>query len=153
MRAALDAAQQATHPARSEQVRQDHSQNGALTGGCVALTGAGTAAHFAVPRELAAMLTLEGKVAVITGGTSGIGAGTAGLFVEHGARVVIAGRRRDRGEEVARALGQSAVFVRTDVGVEADVKTMIEQSVARFGRLDCLGRGLINARHSLIDAS
>jgi NAD(P)-dependent dehydrogenase (short-subunit alcohol dehydrogenase family) len=84
------------------------------------------------------MLTLEGKVAVITGGTSGIGAGTAGLFVEHGARVVIAGRRRDRGEEMARALGQSAVFVRTDVGIEADVKTMIEQSVARFGRLDCL---------------
>ena len=84
------------------------------------------------------MLTLEGKVAVITGGTSGIGARTASLFVEHGAKVVIAGRRRDHGEEAARALGQSAVFARTDVGVEADVKAMIEQAATRFGRLDCL---------------
>src|SRR5215469_13216931 len=84
------------------------------------------------------MLTLEGKVAVITGGTSGIGARAASLFVEHGARVVIAGRRRDRGEAAARMLGPSAVFVRADVAVEADVKAMIEQAVTRFGRLDCL---------------
>jgi NAD(P)-dependent dehydrogenase (short-subunit alcohol dehydrogenase family) len=81
---------------------------------------------------------LEGKAAVITGATSGIGARTAALFVERGAKVIIAGRRPDRGEEVARALGRSAVFVRADVGVEADTRMMIEQAVTRFGRLDCL---------------
>lgn len=84
------------------------------------------------------MSLLEGKVAVITGGTSGIGARTAELFVEEGARVVIAGRRWERGEQVAQALGDSAIFVRTDVAVEADVKAMIECAVTRFGRLDCL---------------
>jgi NAD(P)-dependent dehydrogenase (short-subunit alcohol dehydrogenase family) len=84
------------------------------------------------------MSLLQGKVAVITGGTSGIGARTAAVFVEEGAKVVIAGRRRDKGEEVARALGDRAFFVRTDVALEADVKRMIECAVAQFGRLDCL---------------
>jgi NAD(P)-dependent dehydrogenase (short-subunit alcohol dehydrogenase family) len=84
------------------------------------------------------MLSLEGKIAVITGGTSGIGARTAVLFVEEGARVVIAGRRRERGEQLARALGEFARFVRTDVAVEADVRAMIEQTITWFGRIDCL---------------
>jgi NAD(P)-dependent dehydrogenase (short-subunit alcohol dehydrogenase family) len=84
------------------------------------------------------MLSLERKVAIITGGTSGIGARTAALFVEEGARVVIAGRRRERGEQLARALGGSARFVPTDVAVEADVKAMIEQTIAWFGRIDCV---------------
>jgi len=75
------------------------------------------------------MLSLERKIAVITGGTSGIGARTAALFVEEGARVVIAGRRRERGEQLARALGEFARFVRTDVAVEADVRAMIEQTI------------------------
>lgn len=81
---------------------------------------------------------LEGKVAVITGSTSGIGAGTAEVFVAHGARVVIAGRRRERGERLARNLGDAASFIRTDVTVESDVKAMIEHAVDGFGRLDCL---------------
>jgi NAD(P)-dependent dehydrogenase (short-subunit alcohol dehydrogenase family) len=91
------------------------------------------------------MLRLEGKVAVITGGTSGIGARTAEVFLAEGAKVVIAGRRQDRGEKLARKLGDAASFIRTDVSVEADVKAMIDRAVDRFGRLDCLmnnaGRG------------
>jgi NAD(P)-dependent dehydrogenase (short-subunit alcohol dehydrogenase family) len=81
---------------------------------------------------------LAGKVAVVTGGTSGIGAGIAALFIKEGAKVVIAGRRRDKGEHVAKSLGDHATFVQTDVTVEADVKAMIEHAVVRFGRLDCL---------------
>ncbi len=84
------------------------------------------------------MIALLGKVAVITGGTSGIGARTAEMFIAEGAQVVIAGRRQERGERLARALGESASFIRTDVCVEADVERMIAHAVDRFGRLDCL---------------
>lgn len=84
------------------------------------------------------MLQLEGKVAVITGGTSGIGARTAEVFVAEGAKVVIAGRRQQRGERLARKLGEAASFIRTDVSLEAEVKAMIDHAVDRFGRLDCL---------------
>jgi NADP-dependent 3-hydroxy acid dehydrogenase YdfG len=84
------------------------------------------------------MGTLEGKVAVITGSTSGIGARTAELFVAEGARVVIAGRREERGWQLARALGVAASFIRTDVSNEADVEAMIAHAVNVFGRLDCL---------------
>jgi NAD(P)-dependent dehydrogenase (short-subunit alcohol dehydrogenase family) len=84
------------------------------------------------------MLSLDRKVAIITSGTSGIGARTAALFVEKGARVVIAGRRRERGEQLARTLGEFARFVPTDVAAEADVKAMIEQTIAWFGQIDCV---------------
>lgn len=84
------------------------------------------------------MLPLEGKVAVITGATSGIGARMAEVFVANGAKVVIAGRRPDRGEKLAAKLGAAASFIRADVSVEADVKAMIDHAVARFDRLDCL---------------
>ena len=82
------------------------------------------------------MLPLEGKVAVITGGTSGIGARTAEVFVANGAKVVIAGRRPDRGEKLVGKLGDAASFIRADVSVEADVKAMIDHAVNRFDRLD-----------------
>ena len=84
------------------------------------------------------MLPLEGKVAVITGGTSGIGACTAEVFVANGAKVVIAGRRQDRGKKLAEKLGDAASFKPTDVSVEADVEAMIGHAVDRFGRLDCV---------------
>lgn len=83
-------------------------------------------------------MTLAGKVAIITGATSGIGARTAEMFVSEGAQVVIAGRRQERGERLARALGARASFVRTDVTVEADIEHMIAHAVDRFGGLDCL---------------
>jgi NAD(P)-dependent dehydrogenase (short-subunit alcohol dehydrogenase family) len=84
------------------------------------------------------MGALESKVAVIAGSTSGIGARTAEVFVANGAKVVIAGRRQDRGEKLARTLGDAASFIRTDVSVESDVEAMIDHAVNRFGRLDCL---------------
>jgi NAD(P)-dependent dehydrogenase (short-subunit alcohol dehydrogenase family) len=84
------------------------------------------------------MGALDGKVAIITGGTSGIGARTAELFVEEGAKVVIAGRRQAEGEGLAKKLGAAASFVRTDVTKEADVKAVMEHALAKFGRIDCL---------------
>ena len=84
------------------------------------------------------MDVLKGKVAVVTGGTSGIGARTAELFVAAGAKVVIAGRRSEEGEALAKQLGAAASFVRSDVADEAAVKAMIDQALQRFGRIDCL---------------
>ena len=81
---------------------------------------------------------LEGKVAVVTGGTRGIGSRTAGLFVEHGAKVVVAGRTVEAGAALADKLGENAVFVQTDVTREGDITAMIDTAVERFGRLDCL---------------
>ena len=84
------------------------------------------------------MSALDGKVVIITGGTSGIGARTAELFVEEGASVVIAGRRRDVGDDLAARLGPSARFVQADVAEEAELRALIEGTAARFGRLDVL---------------
>jgi NAD(P)-dependent dehydrogenase (short-subunit alcohol dehydrogenase family) len=81
---------------------------------------------------------IEGKAAVITGGASGIGAATARLFVQEGARVVVADIQDERGERVARDLGDGAVFHHTDVSREADVQGAIEHAMERFGRVDCV---------------
>jgi len=82
------------------------------------------------------MGALEQKVAVITGATSGIGAAMAALFVAEGADVVIAGRRREKGEELAQTLG--AAFFAADVTVESDVEALVGFAVDRFGRLDVM---------------
>jgi NAD(P)-dependent dehydrogenase (short-subunit alcohol dehydrogenase family) len=84
------------------------------------------------------MLMLDNKVVIITGATSGIGGRTAELFVTEGARVVIAGRREDKGNALARSLGSAARFVGTDVQIEADVCWLIKYTVKEFGRIDCL---------------
>ena len=81
---------------------------------------------------------LEGKVAIITGGTSGIGLRSAEVFAEEGACVLIAARREKEGHEIAARLGGSVEFLKTDVCLEADVKAMVAYAVDRFGRLDCL---------------
>ena len=82
------------------------------------------------------MGALNGKVAIVTGGTSGIGEKIVEVFVEEGAQVVIAARRQAEGDALEKRLG--ARFVRTDVSSEADVKTMVDRAVEWFGRVDCL---------------
>ncbi|WP_329457795.1 SDR family NAD(P)-dependent oxidoreductase [Streptomyces sp. NBC_01497] len=84
------------------------------------------------------MGTLDGKVSVITGATSGIGARAAEVFAAEGARVVIGGRRTDEGEALARAIGPAAVFHRTDVCVEGEVAALVNRAVETFGRLDVM---------------
>jgi momilactone-A synthase len=82
---------------------------------------------------------LEGKVAVITGGASGIGACTARLFVKHGARVVVADIQDELGASLCAELGpENASFVRCDVTDEADVAGAVDHAVARFGGLDVM---------------
>ena len=81
---------------------------------------------------------LDGKVAVITGGSSGIGEASARLFVEQGARVMIADIQDDRGQRLATELGSSATYLHTDVTQEADVKAAVDGALQAFGRLDCM---------------
>ncbi|OJH37582.1 SDR family oxidoreductase [Cystobacter ferrugineus] len=84
-------------------------------------------------------MLLENKVIIVTGATSGIGAATAVEAARQGARVVVAGRRADKGEEVVghiRAQGGQALFVRTDVTREAEVESLVARTVAEYGRLD-----------------
>jgi NAD(P)-dependent dehydrogenase (short-subunit alcohol dehydrogenase family) len=81
---------------------------------------------------------LGGKVAIITGATSGIGERIAETFVAEGAHVVAAGRREAEGQALEAKCGPAMSFIRTDVTNEASVKAMVDHAVARFGRLDCL---------------
>ena len=81
---------------------------------------------------------LDGKVAVITGATSGIGLRTAEVFVAEGAKIVIAGRRVPEGEALAKRLGAACIFRQTDVAVEEQMKSLISLAVDKFGKIDCL---------------
>ena len=84
------------------------------------------------------MSELDGKVAVITGGASGIGEASVKLFVEEGCRVVIADMQRDRGEALADTLGSNVVFEAVEVRQEAQVAGAVDRAIAEWGRLDCM---------------
>jgi cyclopentanol dehydrogenase len=84
---------------------------------------------------------LEGKVALITGGASGIGEATAKLFAREGAKVVVADTQTEKGRAVVAAIkgaGGKATFVRANVTREGDAKRMVTSTVAKYGRLDIL---------------
>ena len=80
---------------------------------------------------------LEGKVAIITGGASGIGEASVRLFVSEGASVVIADIQDEKGMRLATKLG-NAIYQHTDVTIEDDVRKLVEKAVSSFGRLDVL---------------
>jgi len=85
------------------------------------------------------MASLTGKVAIVTGGSSGIGRASAIAFAREGAKVVIASRREEEGEETVRLVkeaGSDGFFVKTDVAKAEDVRAMVEKTVQQYGRLD-----------------
>ena len=104
------------------------------------------------------------KVVLVTGGASGIGKATAEHLVKQGHKVIISGRRPEQGHQVAEELsamaaeagtGGSAEFVQNDVTDEAEVITMMEQIVARYGRLDAAvnNAGIANETKAIVDAT
>lgn len=96
---------------------------------------------------------LKGKVAWISGGTSGIGAATARLFAAEGAKVVVAGRNASAGKRIAKENG--GLFTPCDVSCEQDIRNSIKQTVKKFGGLDVLinnaGMVLIKMLHDFSD--
>ena len=85
------------------------------------------------------MSRFAGKVALVTGGSSGIGRATALAFAHEGASVVLASRGEERGAAVAAeivARGAQAEFVRTDVSQSREIVALVERTISRFGRLD-----------------
>ncbi len=83
-------------------------------------------------------MRLEGKVTVITGAASGIGAATARRFAKEGARVVLGDMNVEGGEAIAKEIGGDAVFVATDVTQIEQVEALVQKAVDRFGRLDAI---------------
>lgn len=86
-------------------------------------------------------MRLQDKVAIVTGGTCGIGESTVRLFAKEGAKVVIAARNAEKGGKIVdeiKAAGGEAIFIRTDVSKEEDVKNLVEQTVAQYGKLDVM---------------
>lgn len=92
-----------------------------------------------VPLVSNALRRLEGKVALITGGASGIGEATARLFSEHGAQVVIADIQDDKGHSICNELHKSSSsYVRCDVTKEEDIENAVNTTVSKYGKLDIM---------------
>ncbi len=84
---------------------------------------------------------LKDKVTIVTGSTSGIGKASAILFAHEGAKVVVVGRRVEKGEAVVKTIkdnGGEAIFVRADMTVEEDVQNVVKTTMDTWGRVDCL---------------
>ena len=97
--------------------------------------------HFVYPVGRSCSMRLENQVALITGGTSGIGEATALLFAREGARIAITGRNEKRGHSVTEAIlqaGGKAIFLHSDVRKAAECERAVRETTSTFGRLDVL---------------
>ena len=81
---------------------------------------------------------LEGKVAIVTGGSSGIGEATVRLFVEEGAKVLLFARNEERSNNIIGTLGKDALFYKGDVAIESEVRSAVDTAVDTWGKLDCI---------------
>ena len=84
--------------------------------------------------------TLEGKVALVTGGSSGIGRASAIAFARNGAKVIVADINVEGGQETEKIIKQAggdAIFIKTDVSKASEVEAMINKTIEKYGRLDC----------------
>lgn len=105
-------------------------------------------------KEAFAMALLDGKVAIITGGSQGMGASHARTFVADGAKVAITDIKVKEGQQLAEELGDNAIFIKHDVTNEADWKKVIKTTIHRFGKLDVLVNNAgISVNKSLFNCS
>ena len=93
---------------------------------------------------------LAGKVAVVTGSTQGLGAAIARLYVREGARVMLSGRSRDRGEALARELGDAARYHPSDLTKVEDCKGLIAAALSAFGGIDILVNSAADTNRSTV---
>ena len=102
-------------------------------------------------------MRLNDKVAIITGGASGVGEATARLFAEEGAKVAIVDINTERGERVTHSIrntGAEAIFVRTDLSSTSETRIMVETVVKKYGRLDILiNNAGVDNRKSIVETS
>jgi NAD(P)-dependent dehydrogenase (short-subunit alcohol dehydrogenase family) len=97
---------------------------------------------------------LAGRVVLVSGGSRGVGAAVARAAVREGASVVATGRRREPGEELVAELGGAARFVAADVADVAQARAAVEDTVAAFGRVDCLVNAAgLTSRGTLLDTT
>ena len=98
---------------------------------------------------------LQSRVAVVTGGASGIGEATVRRFVEEGAQVVVADLQREPGEALAAELGAAVRFIATDVTDEQQIASAVDLAVAEFGRLDVMfnNAGIVGVVGSVAETS
>lgn len=102
------------------------------------------------------MKKLDQRVALIYGGTSGLGAASAKLFAKEGAKVAVAGRSEERGQEIVDEItqdGGEAVFVQVDLMQEDQIKASVQETVDTFGTIDILynGAGILDEYENIIN--
>src|SRR5437773_6954738 len=94
---------------------------------------------------------LDGKVAVVTGSTQGLGAAIATLYVREGAKVVLSGRSTKNGAALAKKLGKNAFYQETDLSRVEDCRRLIDATLGKFGGVDVLVNCAADTARSTVD--